>query len=316
MARVTDAIKQLLQAKDREILTGEQALRGLLQEVKVQTLEELRSTTGNTYTSMMLRQHLASVERYLAGFESAGSAEMSKLLDASWESGMGLTPAAIRAGGLHVAFAHIPGTVLQTLKDYSYHKISGLASATFDKIRGELSLGILGQKTPHDVVTAIAGGLESPGVFASVEARAEVIAGVEMGRAYSTATQTSMRQAVASVPGLKKQWWHAGHPARPRRNHLALHGQIQPVDKPFVIGSLSMMYPRGPGAPASEIIRCGCDHVPYHDAWGIDEGLPIFNQRGEEIARRGERKAGDSILDGKFIVGQIRSAGHQCPHCR
>jgi len=315
MASVTAEIKRLLTAKDRKLLSGEQALRGLLVEVKGQILGELRAVDDGSYTALMLRQNLASVERYLAGFETAGSAEMNRLLDAAWESGAGLTPAALRAGGMSVAYGHIPGTVLQTLKEYSYHKISGLTSDAFTKIRGELSLGILGQKTPHEVVSAIAGGLENPGVFASLEARAEVIAGTEMGRAYSTATQSGMRQAVTSVPGLRKQWWHAGHPKRPRQSHLALHGQIRPVDQPFVIGSLAMMYPRDPNAPASEVIRCGCDHVPYHEAWGIDEGLPIFNERGEEIARKGERKGSDPLLDGKFIVGQIRSGAHRCPFC-
>ena len=307
MATVSAELKRLLAEKDRKILTGEAALRGMLAEVKRQIVAELQQV-GGSYTALMLRQNLASVERYLAAFESSGSAEMSRLLDAAWESGVGLVPAAVRAGGMHVAFAHIPGTVLQTMKEYSFHKISGLASDTFTKVRGELSLGILGQKTPHDVVHAISGSIDSPGIFGTLEARAEVIAGTEMGRAYSTATQTGMRQAVGAVPGLKKQWWHAGHPKRPRMIHLSLHGQVRPVDEPFVIGSLAMMHPRDSNAPASEVIKCGCDHVPWHEAWGIDQALPIYNERGEEIARRSERKGSDSILTGKFAVGQIRSS--------
>ncbi|WP_028318954.1 hypothetical protein [Desulfobulbus elongatus] len=314
MASVSAEILRLLKAKDRKIVSGEEALRGLMADVRRQVLDQLRRATGGSYTALLLKQQLTDIERYLSAFESAAGLEMSSLLDAAWDMGGGLVPAAVRAGGMHVAFAHIPGTVLQVLKDYSFHKISGLAADAFTRIRGVLSLGILGQQTPHEVVQAIAGNLVSPGVFNSLEDRAEVIAGVEMGRAYSTATQESMRTASGSVSGLKKQWWHAGHPKRPRLNHLNLHGQVRPVNEPFTIGSLAMMYPRDPNAPASEVIRCGCDHVPYHEEWGIDEALPIFNECGEEIARRGERKASDPILTGKFDVGRIGSAASGCAH--
>lgn len=311
MASPSGEMIRLLAAKDRQIMAGREAVRGLLVEVRGQILDELRSVRGE-YSALYLRQHLASVERYLAGFETAGTAEMARLLDAAWDSGAGLVPAAARAGGLHVAFGHIPGPVLLGIKDFSAHKISSLASSAFDKIRGELALGILGQKPPHEVVTALAGSLDKPGVFRSIEERAEVIAGTEMGRAFSAATQVGMNQAARSVPGLMKQWWHAGHPKQPRQNHLALHGQVQPVDRPFVVGSLAMMHPRDPQAPASEVIRCGCDHVPWHAAWSRDHyPLPIFNERGEEIARRGERSGSDPILTGKFYLGRIRPKATQ-----
>lgn len=305
MASVTDTITDLLREKDRRMRSGAETVRGMLAEVRDQIVAELRTVTGESYSGIYLRQNLASIERYLAGFESAASSEMGKILDAAWEDGADLVPAALRAGGFGVAFGHIPGPVLQSLKDFSFHKISGLTADAFTKIRGELSLGVLGQKNPHQVINAIAGGLDSPGVFKSLEERAEVIAQVEMGRAYSQASQISMGQAAAHLPELRKQWWHAGHPKSPRQSHLALHGQVQPIDRPFVTGSLAIDFPRAPGAPASEVIRCGCDHVPYHPAWG-DDALPIRNERGEVIARRGSRDSDKTDLAGKFILGRVK----------
>jgi len=305
MAKVTGEIKRLLAAKDAQLDAGAETLRGLLAEIRRQIVDELRQVSGDSYTALHLKSNLASIERYLAGFASAGAAEMNRLLDAAWESGGDLVPEALRAGGFTLAFGHIPGPVLSTMKEYAFHKISGVSGAAFDKIRGELTLGILGQKTPDQVITAIAGSVGSPGVFDSIEERAMVIARTEMGRAYSTATQEGMKQAARYVPELKKQWWHAGHPARPRRNHLALHGQVRPVDEPFVIGSLSIDYPRAWTAPASEVIRCGCDHVPWHEQWGQEfYALPIYDEQGLEIARRGERSGSDEDLTGKFIKGQ------------
>lgn len=311
MATVTAEISRLLKAKEQKLLDGTAAIKGLLSEVQKQILAELLAVSGETYAAYHLKQNLASIERYLQGFESSAQTELGKLIDDAWQLGADLPFAAATAGGLMTTpFGHIPGTVLETLKDLSTHRISGLSGAAFDKIRGELSLGILGQKTPHQVTQAIAGNLNSPGVFRTIAERAEIITGVEMGRAYSQATELGMQQAQSSLPALKKQWWHAGHPKQPRQNHLKLHGQVQPVGQKFLLGSLAMMFPRDPAAPASEVIRCGCDHVPYMDVWAErDKGfpkLPIYNERGEEIARRGQRTGKEEPLTGKFELGQIK----------
>lgn len=309
MAEVTQNLLRLLERKDKRILLGQQELTGLLGELKAQIAAELRALPGDSYGAHHLRQSLSSIERHLARFESSAGASLENLLDSAWEAGADLLPAATAGSGMGVAFGHLPTSVLQGLKEFGKLKISGLTTAAFDRVRGELSLGMLGQKTPHQVAQAIAGTLESPGVFKSIAERAEVIAHTEMGRAFSQASQLGMEQAVRSVPGLKKQWWHAGHPKMPRQNHLALHGQIQPVEKPFLLGTLSIRFPRDPQAPASEVIRCGCDHVPWHEAWGRDNALPIFNERGQQIARRGPRTGSEEGLTGKFQVGQIRHGG-------
>lgn len=305
---VTDNLLRLLRDKDRKILAGQEAVKGLLIEVKKQIVEELQHVSGESYSAYHLKQNLASLERHLALFESLAGREVGSLLDATWADGVDLLPEATKGSGLFFSFGHIPTSALQTLKDYSFHKISGLTSDAFNRIRGELSLGILGQKTPWQVQQAVAGSLESPGVFKSIEERSWVITGTEMGRTFSQATQAGMAQATQSVPDLKKQWWHAGHPKMPRQNHLLLHGQVQPIDKPFLLGSLSMMHPRDPKAPASEVIRCGCDHVPYMEVWGRDK-LPIFNERGEVIAQRGQRTGREEDLTGKFQKGQVRPKG-------
>jgi hypothetical protein len=303
---VSANLLRLLKAEDQKILSGQEAIKGLLTEVKKQMLEELRSVQGESYAAYHLRQNLASIERHLQNFEAAAGREIGSLLDASWDAGADLLPEGTKGAGLGFGFFHVPTTSLQSLKEFGVYKIRGLSSDAFTRIRGELTLGVLGQKTPWEVQQAIAGTLESPGVFRSIEERARVITGTEMGRAFSQASQLGMEAATSSVPDLKKQWWHAGHPKQPRRNHLALHGQIQPVDRPFVLGSLSIRFPRDPKAPASEVIRCGCKHVPYMDAWGRDK-LPIFNERGEVITWRGQRTGREEDLTGKFKLGQVKT---------
>jgi len=268
MATVTTKIKRILKAKEAGQLSGEKALRGLMAEVKGQVVDELSHIGAETYTAQMLRANLASFERYLSAFDTAATREMDALLDAAWDDGADLVPAAMREGGLFVTFGHVPGPILKTLKDFSAYRIAGLAEDAMTKIRGELSLGILGAKTPHQVVQGIAGSLNSPGIFRSLEMRAETIAKVEMGRAYSTATVEGLKTASSSVPEMEKQWWHAGHPKVPRVTHLRLDGQHRPVGEPFRWGGLIIDYPRAPTAPPAEVINCACEVVPWHPKWG------------------------------------------------
>lgn len=272
MTIVTSTIKQLIAKKDAMVISGMDQVRGLLADVRTQIVSELSAMRGDTYTAAMLKEHLASVSRYLSAFESAGSADMAKLLDRSWEAGAGMVPDVMRSGGLFYAFGHIPGPVLSMMRDYSAHKISGLSSDAFTKIRGELSLGVLGQKTPQQVISGIAGSLSSKGTFASLEQRAETIAKTEMGRAYSAATNDGLQQAARSVPEMQKEWWHAGHPKVPRASHLAINGQHQKVSVPFLLGNLQMDYPRDPKAPIQEVINCGCEVIPWHPSWGRPKG--------------------------------------------
>lgn len=323
MATVTKAILDLLggEIKNKEyqlLQPGAESVRRLLAEVQRQIRDELLSVSGESYTAYHLKQNLASIERYLQGFEAAAGRELAAAIEASWTAGGDLPFKAVREAGLiFTGLGHIPSSVLRSLQEFASHKISGLAADAFNRVRGELTLGILGQKTPWQVTQAIIGEIKDTPIperagrpiFKSIEERAEVITRTEMGRAFSMATHEGLKQAAASVPGLEKQWWHAGHPKQPRQNHLALHGQHVPVDKKFLIGSLAIDYPRAPTAPVSEVIRCGCEVMPWHPNWGKPNGeeikLPIFNERGEQIARRGPRTGREEDLTGKFKLGQV-----------
>jgi hypothetical protein len=156
-------------------------------------------------------------------------------------------------------------------------------------------LGVLGQKTPFEVAQKIVGNL-SPDlpkwknsdrtIFSTIEERAKVITQTEMGRAFSMAHQGSMVAAADTLPGLQKMWLHAGHPRVARIYHLRLNGNIKPVDENFLVGNISMMYPRDPKAPASEVIRCGCMHVAYMPEWGTKEAFVKSWEKAQVAANK------------------------------
>lgn len=271
--KVTTRIKELLKQRDARILSGTQYVQELLAEVQKEILAELVSMPSESYSAYYLRQTLASIERYLGSFESAATRELSSGISATWDMGGELLPATMFAAGesaVHLAPPYLVGNVVDTLKEFTFGRISAVSRDLYNRIKAELTMGILGQKTPAQVAAEIAGSLPGSSIFKTIAERAEVITGLEMGRAYSIATETSMQSASGALPELSKMWLHAGHPRMPRQTHLLMHGQIRKMNAAFYQAKEggAVMYPRDPQAPIQEVIRCGCTHVPYMAGWG------------------------------------------------
>ncbi|TAN61056.1 hypothetical protein EPN18_07415 [bacterium] len=194
--------------------------------------------------------------------------EISGLIDDAGQMGIEMVDAPLSAAGIYTGF-NISKSSMERLamKDFAGHVTQNLYGDAWSKIKSELTLGVLGGKTPQEVSKAIGANLTDPSIFTSLDARAEAITKTELGRAFSMAAQSRMEEAAGYVDGLEKQWLHAGHPRMARPYHLALNGYHVPVDEPFLVGNVAMMYPRDPKAPIGEVINCGCDHVPYHVRW-------------------------------------------------
>ena len=265
MPEVTATIKRLLKEKDRAIKTGTEAMRDLLKNLHAQVMTELGRAALGSWDAYSLRQYLDAIEGQMAAYQGYAKQEAGALLDKSWSAGEMLIEETLSAGAIYSGF-NLSTSVLDTMKDFAFHKIEGLSAAAWDQVKGELTLGIMGGKTPQEVAAAIGKNIDA-GKFASIAQRAEVITKTEMGRVFSEASQLRMEQAAEYVTGLEKEWRHVGHPTKPRLMHLAANGQHVPVKEPFRIGGVLMMFPRDPSAPIEETINCGCDHVPYHANW-------------------------------------------------
>jgi hypothetical protein len=256
MPTINSEIKRILKAKDAGIKSGTQAMLGLLKELQKQILGELGQAALGSWDAYHLKQALDAIEYQISNFKAKATAEADGLLKDSWGKGQSMVDMPLAEAGVYVGW-HLPTSVLDTLKDFTFDRISGLSNDAWLKIKGELNLGILGGKTPQEVAAAIGKNLTDPSIFASIADRAEVITKTEMGRVFSEATQLRMEQAAEYVDGLEKQWIHAGHPKKARPSHLAAHGQHVPVNELFNIGGVLMMSPREPGAPLEEVINCG-----------------------------------------------------------
>lgn len=269
MPKVTDEIKRILREKDRAVITGTEAMRGIVQNLLDQVRAELGQAALGSWDAYSLRKMLDSLEFQAANFAGTAKTEAGGLLDKSWALGKALVDGPLTAegvGGVYSGF-HLSTSSLETLKEYSNDYLQKVFGDAWIRTKGELTLGVLGGKTPKEVAAAIGKTLDGPGIYKSIAERAEMITKTEMRRVFSEAAQLRMEQAAEHVDGLEKEWQHVGHPRKPRITHLAANGQHVPVDRPFKIGGITMMFPRDPGAPIEETINCGCDHVPYRDQW-------------------------------------------------
>ncbi|WP_298434545.1 hypothetical protein [Geobacter sp.] len=268
MPKVTATLQQLLTSKIKGELLGAERIMKIMAELKRQVLVELATAPGGSFGTARLQQTLAAIDAHLATWETRTRSEAAGLLESSWEAGKELLPAMAEAAGMQVGRFWISTAQLDALKDFALGRFAHVRTDASARIRAEVTLGILGQKTPQEVTAAVAGELGSPSIFKSIEARAETITKTEMGRAYSMATQKSLEASTDVLPELQKMWLHAGHPKRARIYHLNIHGLTVPIAERFLVGNIGMMYPRDPTAPASEVINCGCTHVPYMAEWG------------------------------------------------
>lgn len=270
MADVSAIITRIIRQKDAGIVSGQEAMRKILAALQQQTMDELGRASLTGWDQYRLKQLLDAIERRIADYETAAGQEIARQVREMWDLGQQSVYQPLNENGIYTGFG-LSRSTLEAMEDFSYHKISGVANAAWDKIKTELTLGLLGGKTPQQVAEAIGTNLKDPGVFSSIDARAEVITKTEMGRVFSEAAEQRRQQAAQYVDGLMKIWDHAGHPRQARLSHLAVHGQMVPVDEPFKLrdkNGYQLMYPHDPNADISEVINCGCDAVTWKDTWG------------------------------------------------
>lgn len=135
------------------------------------------------------------------------------------------------------------------------------------KIRDELTQSLLSGETVDQAVERVVG---VDGVFNGQRWRAERIVRTEMTHAYATVNQASMVETAKEVPGLKKKLI-ATFDDRTGEDSKELHGQIQPVDQPFVWNVKNSK-----GVPTGEVVKYMNPPnrpndrevaIPWRDSW-------------------------------------------------
>ncbi len=238
-----------------------------------QALDEIKLLLANLpteYEQYKLPMLQKQIEQALATFGNSSAEVLAQGATKAWAGGQALAIAPLEAAGLAVtsALPAMDTRMLMAMSAFMVDRIRDVGAQAAAKIKAQLGLTLIGAQSPGEAVGMITAilGEES-------RERAITIARTELGRVHAVAAQQRLEQAAKHVPGLGKQWRRSGK-IHSRLNHDAIDGQVQPVDKPFMLVSkdglpLYMMHPHDPASPAGEVINCGCVAIPYMAGWKV-----------------------------------------------
>lgn len=239
----------------------------------------------------LLAELQAEIRLAMAEFSERAAAKVSTAAGQAWEAGQALIDMPLSAAGLRIdgLVPVLDTRQLIAMRAFMTDRIKDVGIQAANKINTELGLVVLGAQPPTAAVTRVAEILKT-----TSRARAITIVRTELSRVYGTASQERLTQAVAVVPGLKKQWRRSGK-LHSRIYHDLADGQVVDADKPFKLGNgIRLMFPHDPAAPAGETINCGCTALPWKADW--------------EVATPGRRRYSELEMQGNPMKRDIQEA--------
>lgn len=262
------ALRQRLRDRAGLVLATDQAAIAELAAARDQVLQMLAAQPAD-WQQWQLAKLLDQIDAVLQGATGRAAAAVDGGLRSAWQQGEDFIDKPLAAGGLNVELQlpALDAGVLQQLRRFAALRLKDVGVQATRTIGRELSLVTLGARTPFQAIKAVQLqlGNDSP-------RRATAIVRTEVGRAFAIASHKRLLQAAQLVPGLQKQWRRSGK-IHSRWNHDAADGQVQDVDKPFVLpsheGPVKLMHPHDPAAPPGETINCGCLSLPYRSTWKV-----------------------------------------------
>jgi len=292
----TEAFNAALGGRTRLINGTLAELRALLQKADADILAVLAALPSD-YQAWYLPQLQGEVRRVLELIAGDVAAAVDAGQVAAWRQGSAMVDGVLAASAVSVVMPQLDTRQLSAMRQFLTEKIKDVTLDAANLINSELGLVTIGVKTPFDAIKAVSEALGEKTLR-----RGTTIVATELNRAFAAANQLRMEQSAQYVPGLQKRWLRSGK-REPRPEHVAIHGQTQPVEKPFVLegGAVKMMYPGDPRAPARHTINCGCAAVPVvpkDNPYGIRRTIvdeiadndAAENARARELVRNAARQ--------------------------
>ena len=219
------------------------------------------------YQRWSLPRLQAEIDQALGTFSQEAGAQISGAAGRAWELGQDLVDKPLEAAGFQVrsAMQAIDTRQLQAMRSFMTGRIKDIAVKAANGINSQLGLVVIGAQSPSGAIGAVTKILGEQS-----RKRATTIVRTELNRAFHVAAHERLKDAATKVPGMQKQWRKSGK-RHPRLSHAAIDGQVQDVGRPFVLkgGSVKIMFPGDPRAPAGETINCGCTVLPHKSDWKV-----------------------------------------------
>jgi hypothetical protein len=248
--------KKIQELIDKTGKLGDRELKRVLAMLETARTNVAATVASTEWDIYYIPQAKEAVGNAIVNFKAQYMAGHTDALNNIWNAGIDGIDSPLQFVGIRLSAPEISRTALEIMQGYSADLIEGLAADALKKINGEIAMGIMGQKTPFEVMKGIGRNLTDKSVFKSISARAEAITRTELGNVNSAAREARMQAIVGNTePDMDWQKkWHSSGKAHPRDTHAALNGVTVDMDKDFPGG---LPYPHAPELPASEVVNCG-----------------------------------------------------------
>lgn len=274
-------IKELLADVGNLKEDGVKAVHRMLDEARKRTIGNLFDAVDGSWESYHLPRLQAAVGRAMYQFARQYRTDLLGRQSEIWRLGQQLVDSPLDIMGVAAQVPEINLAALEIAQAGTADLVGGgLVPDLVAKVNYQIQLGLLGEKTPFQIMQSIGKKLTDPGPFKSIFARAETITRTELGRVRSMATSARLKQASRSVPGMMHQWIWSGIG---RVTHALAHGQVRPAGEPFDVGGEKLMYPLDPAASAKNTVNCGCSETMYMEGW------PTLVELNPALAKKAER---------------------------
>lgn len=218
------------------------------------------------YQQWRLTELQKEIDRALAELGQSSGNVLAEAAGKAWAGGVDAIDAPMRAVGIDVALPHLDTGQLMAMRTFMVDRIDDIAAAAASKIRAELGMVMIGNRSVHETIGQVTQILGE-----TSRARATTIVRTELGRAWAVASHERAKQAEEEGVPMDKVWRRSGK-IHSRLNHDLADGQRVAMHEHFTVGTIKMRFPHDPKAPAKETINCGC--IALYRPRGIAATMP------------------------------------------
>ena len=297
-----DALAQVLRERGTLARELDGELLKLIDQALARITAQLAAAPSD-YQQWVLPRLMEGIRRVLDELAASAAARANNGLRSAWELGDRLVDAPIAAAeaaaGSTLTAAPAAGLgvpqlqQLRAMQQFTTGLISGATSETASAINRQLGQVMLGAATPFDAIQAVSKLLPD-----RTSSQVRGIVNTNLAAAFNSAAFDKLKAQAERDPALRKQWRRSGK-LHSRDNHDAIDGQVQPVDKPFIVttkkGPVEIMFPCDPRAPIGETINCGCVSLPWKASWKMRRAGPApltaDERKAKAAAARGAKPA-------------------------
>jgi hypothetical protein len=262
--------KRILDKADRDGIRLEEATaRKMVKELKdyrSRLAERVASAGG--FQARRLADLQAAVDRLTDRLEEELAKDLVGGLKAGWRIGTTAGTSAGSALGVSIGGFGLTADLVSSMQALAAERILDMSDDLRSRVNNSIMRGVLGEKSPFEVVAMIRDDIGGPDDKGQALWRAERIARTEVGRVQSAAQQGRFATIDRRAPGTMGKVWINSKDARVRDSHREAGRRYRvggdpgpiPVGESFIVGGAALRYPLDPNGPPDEVIECRCRH--------------------------------------------------------